>query len=86
MTANYKNSRPRVRVYFRKQVASWQGGNKKSLGKFGNMRKILYLCSILEPRKKRAENQDRLEFVTYLKLINYDCTCSIVFRKYRRKY
>jgi hypothetical protein len=33
-------------------VASWQGGNKKSVGKFGNMRKILYLCSILEPRKK----------------------------------
>jgi hypothetical protein len=33
-----------------------------------------------------AENQDRLEFVNYLKLINYDCTCSIVFRKYRWEY
>ena len=29
--------------------------HKKSLGKFGNMRKILYLCSILEPRTRSQE-------------------------------
>ena len=31
--------------------------HKKSLGKFGNIRKILYLCSILEPRKKSRESR-----------------------------
>ena len=62
MTANYKNSRPRVRVYFRKQVASWQGGNKKKSWKIWKYEK-----NFVPLQHIRAENQDRLEFVTYLK-------------------
>jgi hypothetical protein len=30
---------------------------EKSVGKFGNMRKFLYLCSILEPRTRSQESR-----------------------------